>query len=90
MASTQAEAQLFSAIDRAMGVERQTRDEELLREADESHRTQIEYIRELNSIELELRNADPSVRSMLEARRDELKAELESMVATEKEKRALS
>ncbi len=86
LASTQAEAQLFSAIDRAMGVESQTRDEQVTQEADESHRTQIEYIRELNSIELELRNADPSVRSMLEARRDELKAELESMVATEKEK----
>ena len=86
LASTQAEAQLFSAIDRAMGVEHQTRDEEVTREADENHRTQIEYIRELNSIELELRNADSATRAILEARRDELKTELESMVATEKEK----
>ncbi len=86
LASTQAEAQLFSAIDRAMGVEHQTRDEEVTREADESHRTQIEYIRELNSIELELRNADSAARAILVARRDELKAELESMVTTEKEK----
>jgi len=86
LASTQAEAQLFSVIDRAMGVEHQTRDEEVTREADESHRTQIEYIRELNSIELELRNADSATRAILEARRDELKTELESMVATEKEK----
>ncbi len=86
LASTQAEAQLFSAIDRAMGVEHQTRDEEVTRETDESHRTQIEYIRQLNLIELELKNADSAVRATLEARRDELKAELESMVATEKEK----
>ncbi len=86
LASTQAERQLFDIIDRTMGVEHQTRDEQVVQEADIQHRAQIESIRELNSIEIELQNADPDVRRALEARRDELKAELESMVVTEREK----
>lgn len=82
LASTQAEAQLFEIIDRTMGVEPQN-------SAQTEYIEQVGYIRELNALESELVSVPQEqveLRRQLEARRNELRTNLEVMVRTEKDK----